>query len=245
MKSTEGPTPDDSLIFVVFFDLAPPSSTVFPSLDTPTLSTTGSSNIATGIDWLVQQNGGQFDPVLFGDYREPQDAITSGDYSFLSDAFPSDAFPVYNFGSPLNEQYTPSPTTPKEAVSKTNHAQTIGVGTVAPGESTKLAVDCDRLWFVFFVIHQKNFPFKWTPEDGLTGIRVIRNHIQQNEHFKNGQIDIDDLCHDLKKKAVCSETGVPVDQPLVDALLVKYTNHQQHRQQQPQNQSPSPTQGGV
>ena len=138
---------DDSLTAFSSLNLAPPSSTVFPSLDTPALSTTGSSSIANGIDWLVQQNGGQFDPVLFGDYRESQDAITSGDYSFFNDAFP-----VYIFNSPLNEQYPPLPSTPKEVARETGNPQTSGVETIVPGGSTKLAVDCDRLWFVFFAM---------------------------------------------------------------------------------------------
>ena len=63
-----------------------------------TLAKTPASEI-NGIDWLAQQNGGQFDPVLFGDYREPQEAITSGDY----DTFFNEAFPLPDLNSPFND----------------------------------------------------------------------------------------------------------------------------------------------
>lgn len=54
-----------------------------------------------GIDWLAQQNGGQFDPVLFGDYREPQEKfLTSYDGYF------NEAFPFQDFSNPFNTDET-------------------------------------------------------------------------------------------------------------------------------------------
>ncbi|KAL8671153.1 MAG: hypothetical protein Q9168_004330 [Polycauliona sp. 1 TL-2023] len=38
-----------------------------------------------GIDWMARQNGGQFDPDLFGDYRDTQTDLLSG--NFFNDAF--------------------------------------------------------------------------------------------------------------------------------------------------------------
>ena len=51
------------------------------------------SNDLQGFDWLAQQtqqNGGVFDPVLFSDYRDPQETIMnfSGSGDFFNDAFP-------------------------------------------------------------------------------------------------------------------------------------------------------------
>lgn len=43
-----------------------------------TADATNTNNLDFGIDWLANQNGGQFDPVLFNDYRESQDAIIGG-----------------------------------------------------------------------------------------------------------------------------------------------------------------------
>lgn len=51
------------------------------------------------IDWLANQNGGQFDPQLFGGYREPQDNILASagfDDSFFNDAFDADFLTPYN-----------------------------------------------------------------------------------------------------------------------------------------------------
>ncbi|KAI1472760.1 PAP1-domain-containing protein [Daldinia caldariorum] len=53
----------------------------------------------SSMDWLSQQNGGQFDPQLFGDYREPQDnilATATFDDSFFNDAFDVDFTTPYN-----------------------------------------------------------------------------------------------------------------------------------------------------
>ncbi|POR35211.1 AP-1-like transcription factor [Tolypocladium paradoxum] len=53
----------------------------------------------SNFDWLAGQNGGQFDPQLFGDYREPQDNILSNasfDDFFNNDAFNSDFLTPYN-----------------------------------------------------------------------------------------------------------------------------------------------------
>ncbi|KND90663.1 AP-1-like transcription factor [Tolypocladium ophioglossoides CBS 100239] len=53
----------------------------------------------SNLDWLASQNGGQFDPQLFGDYREPQDNILSNasfDDFFNNDAFNSDFLTPYN-----------------------------------------------------------------------------------------------------------------------------------------------------
>lgn len=41
-----------------------------------------------GIDWLAEQNGGQFDPVLFGDYREPQEKFLASYDGYFNEAFP-------------------------------------------------------------------------------------------------------------------------------------------------------------
>ncbi|KAI8965179.1 PAP1-domain-containing protein [Daldinia sp. FL1419] len=59
----------------------------------------------SNLDWLSQQNGGQFDPQLFGDYREPQDNILSSatfDDSFFNDAFDVDFTTPYNVPAASN-----------------------------------------------------------------------------------------------------------------------------------------------
>jgi AP-1-like factor len=49
--------------------------------------------------WLASQNGFQFDPQIFGDYREPQESVlgtVGGDDTFFNDAFPVDFTTPYN-----------------------------------------------------------------------------------------------------------------------------------------------------
>ncbi|KAL8956752.1 MAG: hypothetical protein Q9183_006228, partial [Haloplaca sp. 2 TL-2023] len=60
-----------------------------------------------GIDWMAQQNGGQFDPLLFGDYRDSQNDILSNDFF-------SDAFLNQDFNTPFNMPEDFSPTEPKK-----------------------------------------------------------------------------------------------------------------------------------
>jgi AP-1-like factor len=94
----------------------------FKPLDTLTTigeeqsATTGASGLTdvgnvdfSNLDWLSQQNGGQFDPQLFGGYREPQESVlanTSFDDSFFNDALDVD------FTTPFN--MAPSPDLPKK-----------------------------------------------------------------------------------------------------------------------------------
>ncbi|RYP51700.1 hypothetical protein DL768_003001 [Monosporascus sp. mg162] len=69
---------------------------------------TNVGNIDFGnFDWLPSQNGPQFDPQLFGGYREPQNNIlanTTFDDSFFNDAFDVD------FTTPYNTAPSPKPT---------------------------------------------------------------------------------------------------------------------------------------
>ncbi|KAK7753892.1 DNA-binding transcription factor yap1 [Diatrype stigma] len=62
------------------------------------------------LDWLSHQNGGQFDPQLFGDYREPQNNVLTN--ATLDDSFFNDAFDI-DFTTPYN--VAPSSSSPKPA----------------------------------------------------------------------------------------------------------------------------------
>ncbi|RYO75096.1 hypothetical protein DL764_010592 [Monosporascus ibericus] len=58
-------------------------------------------------DWLPSQNGSQFDPQLFGGYREPQNNILAN--ATFDDSFFNDAFDV-DFTTPYNVAPSPKPT---------------------------------------------------------------------------------------------------------------------------------------
>lgn len=109
----------------------------------------------SGLDNMAQQNGGQFDPVLFGDWREPQDAVLSQDFGTFFD----DAFPLPDLGSPsynLNE--VPDPAAQK----KTSLADILKMDDdeVVPGEDQSKMLSCNKIWYVlsfvifFFLAHQ-------------------------------------------------------------------------------------------
>lgn len=100
---------------------------------------------ANGINWLAQQNGGIFDPELFGDYRESQDAVVSQDFG----AFFNDAFPLPDLGSP-EHPYTaiePSPA-PKVDLMKKVEAAREGDEEVVPGEDRAKMMTCNKIWSV-------------------------------------------------------------------------------------------------
>jgi len=96
-----------------------------------------------GIDWFAQQNGNQFDPQLFGDYREPQDNIISGEA--FSDSFFTDAYALPDFNSPFNIAPSPAPTK-KDLVTQIDEKQNEDEE-VVPGEDPAQLLSCNTIWF--------------------------------------------------------------------------------------------------
>jgi len=95
-----------------------------------------------GIDWFAQQNGNQFDPQLFGDYREPQDNILAGEA--FSDNFFQDAFALPDFNSPFN--IAPSPVPPKKDLVQQIDEKQNEDEEVVPGEDTSQMLTCNTIW---------------------------------------------------------------------------------------------------
>jgi AP-1-like factor len=151
----------------------------------------------SGLDFFASQNGGQFDPSLFGDYRESQNAIV-GDGDFTNGFF-NDAFPIADFGSPFHFGDTP-------AVQKPNPLEEVerqqdGVDQddeVVPGEDPAQLLNCHKIW----------------------------DKLSNRPDFKDGTIDIDNLCSELRAKARCSETGVVVNHKDVEAALKRLPKEQ-------------------
>jgi len=158
-----------------------------------TPATANNANDLNGFDFLANQNGGQFNPVLFGDYRESQAAIV-GDDAFTGGFF-NDAFPLsQDFGSPFSFGTGNTP-----AVQKSNpleNADKLADGEeeeVVPGEDQSQLLSCHSIW----------------------------DKLQKRPDFKDGSIDMDNLCSELRAKARCSESGVVVDNKDVDAALAR------------------------
>lgn len=105
------------------------------------------SNV-NGIDWLAQQNGGNFDPVLWGDYRDPQDNVLNN----FSDNFFNDAFqsPI-DFTSPYNTGELLDPPQSQPLPQKRNLMDEIEVQqNVEPDfvvdPKPKQYLTCEKLW---------------------------------------------------------------------------------------------------
>ncbi|EER23671.1 bZIP family transcription factor [Coccidioides posadasii C735 delta SOWgp] len=147
------------------------------------------TNSSPGLNWLVQQNGGQFDPVLFNDYREPQDAVLSQEFgSFFNDAFPlpdlSNSFPNFDLGS--------NPTPKPDLISQIEQSVDADEE-VVPGEDRSQMLSCTKIW----------------------------DRLQSMEKFRNGEIDVDSLCTELRTKARCSEGGVVVNKQDVEDIMTR------------------------
>lgn len=105
------------------------------NLDNPLLD-------VNGIDWFAQQNNNQFDPQLFGDYREPQESILSGEG--FSDTFFSEAWPLPDFHSPFNAAQSPAP--PKKDLVQQIDEKQNEEEEVVPGEDTSQMLSCNTIW---------------------------------------------------------------------------------------------------
>ncbi|CAG7953321.1 unnamed protein product [Penicillium olsonii] len=164
------------------------SQSVSSNQPTPTDNVAaGDDSQDLGIDWLAHQNGGQFDPVLFGDWREPQDAVLSQDFG----SFFNDAFPLPDLGSPshnLSEAATDAQPK-KNLIAQIDHKAE--EDEVVPGEDQSQMLSCTKIW----------------------------DRLQSMERFRNGEIDVDNLCSELRTKARCSEGGVVVNQNDVDDIM--------------------------
>lgn len=119
------------------------------------------------LDWLVEQNAGKFDPVLFSDYRDPQDAVLSYDFgSYLDDVHGFDpSFPSPNFNTdelakilPQGSHETggyPSNTQPgsedkHEKVNLMQHVDNIASGgddeVVPASHDRSQMLNCTKIW---------------------------------------------------------------------------------------------------
>lgn len=177
----------------------------------PTPAASNSSFDINSLDWLAAQNGNQFDPQLFGDYREPHENILTGLYddSFFNEAF---AIPGEFSGSPFTldatpqaQQTTQTGATPQHQPQQHNPKKDLigeidaqlGEEEVVPAESEMLT--CTNMWYVFAF---PKIDIKTKDANSLT-----REQIQACPAVQNGEIDMDSLCSQLQQKAKCSGDG--------------------------------------
>ena len=186
-----------------------PANTKSPSVD------------FNGIDYLAQQNGGQFDPVLFGDYRDPQDNIMNSAFGdFFNDAFLNQDFnSQYNVGdlsnSPSSANPPPSAAQKVDPLTQCDAAQKVN----DDPEKPRQFLTCDKLWLVLIILTIEPIDHYKTARFADHFFFPRRDRVQNSEKITSGLVDMDDLCSQLKSKARCSGTGAVVDQADVDAIL--------------------------
>lgn len=157
-------------------------------------------------DWLSQQNGGQFDPQLFGDYREPQENILANPSfdEFFNDAFDADFFTPFNT-APVGTN------APKKNLIAEIDAKQDDIVNDVPQSKAK---SCTEIWYVS--------PYDDERERSRILTYLHRDKLQDCPSAKNGDFDLDGLCSELTAKAKCSGTGPMVKEADFDTILKKY-----------------------
>lgn len=158
------------------------------------------------MSFLNGANDFQFDPQLFGGYREPQQNILN---SGLDDGFFNDAFDI-DFTTPY---FAPSPAAPKKDLmtqidEAKNDDQT---ELVATDDGQYLT--CNKIWYA---------PARVQLLYNLFANQYHREKLQNCPKVQNGDFDLDGLCSDLQKKAKCSGSGAVVDEKTFQVVMKKY-----------------------
>ena len=151
-------------------------------------------------NWLPQNF--QFDPQLFGDYREPQENILG---TGLDDTFFNDAFDV-DFTTPYNLPITSAAGPKKNLIAEIDAAKEKDE---VPNNGQLLT--CNKIWYG-----------RWGPDTSHAADRHYRETLQNCPKVQSGDFDLDGLCSDLQKKAKCSGTGAVVDENDFKAVMKKY-----------------------
>ena len=136
---------------IAFNTLASSSNGILALTPALTNQSQDSSLDFNGLDWLANQNGGVFDPILFGDYREPQESIMNNEFNFFNDAL----FPMPDLGNvqqnpavPLEPKLPPK----KNLMQEIEDQQSGKEPEVTSGEERQQYLTCNLLWFV----HSRN-----------------------------------------------------------------------------------------
>lgn len=149
-------------------------------------------------DWLASQNGGHFDPQLFGDYREPQDNILSNSNfdDFFNDALDADFLTPYNVPSTV-----PGPK--KNLIQEIEAKQNLL-------DDTQQNKSCTEIWYAHPSPRRAPFAAALTPGR--------RDKLQSCPKAQSGEFDLDGLCSELTKKVKCSGNGPVVAEKDFDTL---------------------------
>lgn len=148
----------------------------------------------------------QFDPQLFGGYREPQQNILNNG---LDDGFFNDAFDI-DFTTPY---FAPSPAAPKkDLMTRIDEAKNEDQTELVATDDGQF-LTCNKIWYVLTKV-------QLGPTS--TANQYYREKLQNCPKVQNGDFDLDGLCSDLQKKAKCSGSGAVVDEKTFQVVMKKY-----------------------
>jgi len=165
----------------------------------------------TDFNWLPQHNF-EFDPQLFGDYREPQNNILSSggfDDSFFNDAFDVDFITPYNVPVTTNAGNSKKPGLIEQIDAAKNTDELDSNGNL---------LTCNKIWSVPAPTLGVVVP----SEVFLPSNNTNREKLQNCPKVQNGDFDLDGLCSELQKKAKCSGSGAVVDERDFKTVMRKY-----------------------
>lgn len=113
----------------------------FDIISAPSAFTSPSMYDINGIDWMAQQNGGQFDPVLFGGYRDPHENILNNyDPEFFNEAFND-----WDFSRPFYTSEPVSPPVKRDLMKEVEARQNGTEDEVASNNTTNRTLPCGKL----------------------------------------------------------------------------------------------------
>lgn len=198
---------------------------------------TAPNNDFNSLDWMASQNGGTFDPVLFGDYRDTQDAIVGG--GDFSNGLFDDSFASFNNTFPFADtQPAPSAQVPAqtacqklmERVNQCAEGLTNDPLLIVPGEEQKTSASAEEESENYLTAHNLWYVLSsaTTPSSATLTHNPCRSSLQTCPKYQAGELDIDNLCTQLTATAKCSEYGqgmiLPKDK--VEAALWKLVGPQ-------------------
>lgn len=167
------------------------------------------------LNFLSSANNFQFDPQLFGSYREPQENILGNgvDDGFFNEAFDMDFTTPYFAPSPVTQKKDSQQAAPQAGDLLTR------IDAAKNEDSTELVqtndgqlLTCNKIWYV---------SASWQPRKPDTD-QYYREKLQDCPRVQSGDFDLDGLCSDLQKKAKCSGSGAVVDESTFKNVMQKY-----------------------
>lgn len=167
------------------------------------------------LNFLSSANNFQFDPQLFGSYREPQENILGNgvDDGFFNEAFDMDFTTPYFAPSPVAQKKDALKAAPEtgDLLTRIDAAKNEDATELVQTNDGQL-LTCNKIWYVL-----ASCQFRKPATD-----QYYREKLQDCPRVQSGDFDLDGLCSDLQKKAKCSGSGAVVDESTFKNVMEKY-----------------------